>query len=266
MQPGLRQQAYWSEVLGQTMPNVSRRYRTLVRLQARHLRRNHRPQGGRSVIVLLVLLLLWSLCLGVGLAQATQPRSVNRAFPSSQPTSLIDILDDPAVAPSLPISSLAQNGSSSQPVVSDSTVTPAPTTKPAAAAIGTVDVVAPRLQPGMQLYLENCATCHIALPPEVLPATTWSNLLQDTEHYGTTLRPLSEPQLLLIWNYLRAYSRPLTTGEAVPYRVYQSRFFKALHPRVKLPARAGLNSCVSCHPGADQYDFRSLSSEWQNAP
>jgi len=195
------------------------------------------PRQGRSVVVLMLLLLLWSLCLGWGLAQATEPRSpaASAQTPSAQ-------TPPPTPTETKPISAEGQ------------------------AAIGTVDVVPPRLQRGQAIYLGTCATCHFGLPPAIMPTQTWQQLLQDPQHYGATLTPLVNPNLKNVWDYMRAYSRPLTEEEEVPYRIYQSRFFKALHPRVKLPPRAGMGSCISCHPGTQQYDFRSLSAEWQNAP
>lgn len=184
------------------------------------------PRRGRSVVVLLLLLLLWSICLGWGLAEATEPHIVD--------------------------STIAQ-----------ATTPSAPTEN---ATVGTVDVVPDRYQAGKKLYLENCATCHIGLPPEVMPSETWRQLLQDPQHYGAELQPLVSPNLQIVWEYVKTFSRPQSVEEEVPYRIYQSRYFKILHPKVKLPARAGINSCASCHPGAGKYDFRTLSSEWQNAP
>lgn len=132
---------------------------------------------------------------------------------------------------------------------------------------GTVDIVPQRYQLGQQLYLEKCATCHIALPPAVLPSETWADIIQDPEHYGRQLTPLVNPERLLVWEYLRTYSRVRSPDEErTPYRIAQSRYFKALHPKVKLPQPIAIGSCVSCHPGGGQYDFRTLSSEWQNAP
>lgn len=132
--------------------------------------------------------------------------------------------------------------------------------------LGTVDPVPQNQQLGQSLYLESCAGCHIAVSPAVLPDETWRQLLQDTQHYGQQLPQLVDPPRVLIWNYLRQFSRPLAEGETVPYRVNDSRYFKALHPRVPLPQPARLGSCISCHPGAGTYDFRSLTQEWQNAP
>jgi hypothetical protein len=131
------------------------------------------------------------------------------------------------------------------------------------ASIGTVDVIPEKFQLGQELYLENCSTCHIAIPPAVLPSQTWLNILQDPQHYGATLKPLIDPPRILVWKYLLTFSRDLLQDEQTPYRVKDSRYFKALHPGVKLPRPVQIGSCISCHPGANNYDFRSLSKEWE---
>jgi hypothetical protein len=133
-------------------------------------------------------------------------------------------------------------------------------------AIGTVDVVPESQQLGQQLYLENCATCHIGVPPAVMPTQTWRDLLRDSQHYGTELKPLVDPQRLLVWNYLRAFSRQAIASDRIPYRVDESKPFKILHPKVKLPRPVRLSSCATCHPGTSQYNFRSLTPEWDNSP
>ncbi len=189
------------------------------------------PQRGRSIVVLLLLLLLWSLCLGWGLAMATEPRPIGDIAQAS-----------------------AQPGAATTPTTGTT------------ATVGTVDVIPDRLKLGQEVYLQNCATCHIGIPPAVLPTETWRQLLQDSEHYGVDIKPITPPFLQAVWEYVRFTSRPQDAAEETPYRIYQSQYFKALHPRVKLPVRAGLTSCISCHPGGDKYDFRTLSSEWQNAP
>ncbi|MEB3149420.1 MAG: cytochrome C, partial [Sphaerospermopsis sp.] len=56
--------------------------------------------------------------------------------------------------------------------------------------IGTVDVVRAQYKLGKELYIENCSTCHLALPPEVFPTQTWKNILEDSQHYGATITPL----------------------------------------------------------------------------
>jgi mono/diheme cytochrome c family protein len=86
-------------------------------------------------------------------------------------------------------------------------------------SIGTVDVVPARHQLGQQLYLENCATCHIAIPPAVLPSETWKDLLEDPQHYGAQLTPLVDPPRILVWKYLLTFSRSVLTDEQKPYRL-----------------------------------------------
>ncbi len=132
--------------------------------------------------------------------------------------------------------------------------------------IGTVDVVPAKYQLAQQLYLENCATCHIGIPPAVLPTDTWKNLLEDSQHYGSQLQPLVDPTRLLVWKYISTFSRPLIKDEDTPYRVNQSRYFNALHPKVKLSRPVQISSCVTCHPSASDYNFRRLTSEWDNSP
>ncbi len=195
--------------------------------------RRSQAERRRSLVVLVAVLLIWSVCLGMGMARATDP-----ATPEPTPSS-------EAIAQATPVS---------RPEV-DTT-----------GAIGTVDAVPPRFQTGQKLYLENCASCHIGIPPAVMPSQTWQQLVQDPEHYGVTIQPLVAPNIQILWQYLREYSRPLAEDESTPYRIQQSRIFRILHPRVKFTEPITLTSCVSCHPGAGAYDFRSLTAEWQNAP
>jgi Dihaem cytochrome c len=129
--------------------------------------------------------------------------------------------------------------------------------------VGTIDVVPAKYQLGQQVYLENCGTCHLALPPGILPTQTWKNILEDSQHYGVQVKPLVNPQRLLVWRYISTFSRSLLKDEDIPYRVDKSRFFKALHPKVQLKQPVQISSCVSCHPSASEYNFRSLTPEWE---
>ncbi len=185
------------------MADTSRLRRLLRRINQR-----------RSPVVLFLLILLWSLVMGWGLALATAAQA------TAQTTS---------------------------------------------DAIGTVDPVPSRYQLGQELYLENCARCHIALPPAVLPTQTWQQVLQDSQHYGVALPPIVDPPRLLVWNYLQNFSRSGAKEEETPYRVDDSRYFKALHPKVKLPRPVNITSCISCHPSAAQYNFRRFTPDWEKS-
>ncbi|NET30491.1 MAG: diheme cytochrome C [Cyanothece sp. SIO1E1] len=126
----------------------------------------------------------------------------------------------------------------------------------------TVDPVPERHQLGQKLYLENCGTCHVALPPAVMPTETWRQLLLDPQHYGVQLKPLSELPLNILWRYITFASRPHFEGESVPFYIARSRYFKALHPQIEFPEAVSVGGCVTCHPSVSRYDFRSLSAEW----
>jgi hypothetical protein len=63
-----------------------------------------------------------------------------------------------------------------------------------------------------------------------------------------------------MWQYLQTFSRPVYGNEVVPYRLKNSRYFKALHPKVDLPENVRPQTCISCHPSANQFDFVTLSS------
>ena len=152
-------------------------------------------------------------------------------------------------------------------LIAGATVKPDSIAQTTSTAPGTVDLVPERFNLGKELYLKNCASCHVALPPEVLPTESWRRLLLEPEqHYGQQLEPIIGPSRRLIWDYLQTFSRPEMAGKPTPYRVSESRFFKALHPQVKLPESVKPGSCVSCHPGVAQYNYRRLSPEWANSP
>lgn len=138
---------------------------------------------------------------------------------------------------------------------------------PPAGGFKPVDPASGRFQEAQALYVDTCSACHVALPPEVLPTDTWRKLLEKPEvHYGVSLTQLISVSQLMIWNYLNAYSRPLNIDEPKPLYVAQSRYFKALHPRVELPKPTNHQSCILCHPGAQQYDYQSLTPQWEDAP
>ena len=176
----------------------------------------------RSPVILIGILLVWSLILGWGLAQAVETPHSSRA----------EIVEAKIVE----------------------------------AEIGTVDVVSGNFKLAQQTYLENCATCHIGIPPAAFPTQTWRDLLQDSQHYGATLTPLADPNRSLVWSYLKTFSRQAVEDEQTPYRLGESKPFKILHPKVKLSRPIALSSCVTCHPGTNQYNFRKLSAAWENSP
>ncbi len=110
---------------------------------------------------------------------------------------------------------------------------------------------------GKNLYLENCATCHIPIPPAVLPEQTWEEILENPgNHYGVRIENLISFNQNIIWQYLRRYSRSLLKEEATPTYIAESRYFFALHPDVEFSAPITHTSCLDCHSQARNYNYR----------
>ncbi|MBC7881564.1 MAG: cytochrome C [Anaerolineae bacterium] len=114
---------------------------------------------------------------------------------------------------------------------------------------------------GRDLYRQDCSTCHLAIPPGIFPTETWQSLLQESYHYGARIQLPTGPERLLVWQYLRDYSRTLREKEKIPFTFAESRYFRALHPKVDFPIAPTFRSCLQCHPGASGGDFLSASTD-----
>lgn len=111
-------------------------------------------------------------------------------------------------------------------------------------------------------YQQECAACHIAYPPGMLPASSWQRVMSTLpRHYGSdaSLDPVS---LKEIGNWLDTYAGTMKrVSEAPPEnRITRSTWFIRKHDEVsaatwKLPAVKSASSCMACHTGANQGDF-----------
>jgi mono/diheme cytochrome c family protein len=117
----------------------------------------------------------------------------------------------------------------------------------------------------MPLYQQECAACHVAYPPGLLPARSWQRLMsQLPKHFGTDASlDAKTTQQLATW--LSANAAQATPGrQALPEpaqdRITQSAWFKRQHDEVgasvwKRPAIKSPSNCIACHTRADQGDF-----------
>ena len=115
-----------------------------------------------------------------------------------------------------------------------------------------------------RVYVQECAGCHMAYPPGLLPAASWRRMMgRLDEHYGSdasideaTVRQLSE------WLQAHAGTGKRVRAEPPPPddRITRSAWFARKHDEVA-PAtwrRASIRSaanCMACHPGAERGDF-----------
>ena len=124
------------------------------------------------------------------------------------------------------------------------------------------------VEAGKELYVATCSGCHIPIPPEVLPTETWQELLENPQkHYGTSVPNVIRLSQVLMWDYLKTNSRPIFLRDSpVPYYIEQSQYFKILHPRVEFSEPITTQSCVLCHPGVKDFNYRTLTVEWEDSP
>ena len=116
--------------------------------------------------------------------------------------------------------------------------------------------------PLLPRYQQECASCHLAYPPGMLPAESWRQLINNLpRHFGTdaSLEPASAKELSA-WLAANAgtYKR---VREAPPGdRITASGWFMRKHDEVppaawKRPAVKSAANCSACHEQADQGDF-----------
>lgn len=186
-------------------------------------------------LVLILVLLSSCVALGQGMARATdaplQVAQVTMPSPSPNPS--------PSLNPTL---------SPSQRQIQE-----------AIANTPTTDVIPKRYEQSLQIYFANCSTCHIAIPAELLPQQTWQRLLENpSQHYGARLPDIPGIEITLMWRYLGAFAKTSAIEDRIPFLLRDSRFFRALHPRVRFPEPPKVTTCISCHPSAAEFNFRRL--------
>lgn len=115
--------------------------------------------------------------------------------------------------------------------------------------------------PLLPKYQQECAACHIAYPPGLLPAASWQRILDNLpRHYGTdaSLDPTTVKELS-VWLGANAGGRRVREQPAGD-RITRSAWFIREHDEVpastwKLPAVKSPANCMACHTRADQGDF-----------
>ena len=111
-------------------------------------------------------------------------------------------------------------------------------------------------------YTQECAACHTAYPPGMLPASSWARILRGLDrHYGTDAS-LDATTVKQLGTWLQAnagtYKR---VREAPPEdRITRSEWFLREHRKldpsvwVHLSVKSAAN-CAACHTGADRGDY-----------
>ncbi|MBI1889478.1 MAG: diheme cytochrome c [Burkholderiales bacterium] len=116
--------------------------------------------------------------------------------------------------------------------------------------------------PFLPKYQQECAACHLAYPPGMMPSASWQRIMNNLpRHFGTDASlDAATVKELSTWLNVNAgtYKR---VAEAPPEdRITRSAWFIRKHDEVpaatwKLAAVKSASNCAACHTRANQGDF-----------
>jgi len=130
-------------------------------------------------------------------------------------------------------------------------------------ATAQADSVGARVTP-LPLYQQECAACHMAYPPGLLPAASWQHLMGSlNKHYGTDASlDATGTRDITGWLKANAGTYKRVSEEPPQDRITQSTWFLRKHRDGEVPVgvwkRASVGSpsnCVACHAQAAQGNF-----------
>jgi Dihaem cytochrome c len=122
-----------------------------------------------------------------------------------------------------------------------------------------------------ETYKENCGGCHFAYPPDLLPASSWKDIVtRSGNHFGESLT-LDDASRQEIGKYLKENaadrSRSKKAGKILrslggrsPSRITEIPYIVKEHREIvpevfKRKSIGSLSNCIACHKAADQGQF-----------
>lgn len=111
-------------------------------------------------------------------------------------------------------------------------------------------------------YTQECASCHLAYPPGLLPARSWQRLMGGLDkHYGSDASlDAATLQQITGWLQARAGTDKRVSEEPAQDRITRSAWFERKHQKIspsvwKLASVKSAANCAACHTGADRGVF-----------
>lgn len=134
---------------------------------------------------------------------------------------------------------------------------------PLACSVGLAHADSVHRVPVLPQYQQECAACHVAYPPGLLPAASWKRVMGSlSNHYGTDAA-LDAASVREISGWLQAHAgTDKRVSEEPPQdRMTRSPWFVRKHREVdqqvwKQPAVRSAANCAACHSAADKGSFR----------
>ena len=118
--------------------------------------------------------------------------------------------------------------------------------------------------PVLDIYTQECASCHMAYPPDLLPVASWQRIMDTLDkHYGVDAT-LDKSSLQKIKNWLSIHAEKSSQAKSEPPkdRITLSKWFLRKHNSKEISAsvwkRASIGTpanCNACHINAAQGDF-----------
>ncbi len=116
-----------------------------------------------------------------------------------------------------------------------------------------------RATPQWKQYASECGSCHLAFPPQMLPARSWTALLNGlSNHFGQNAE-LGAPERKQLGEFLSAHAgrdvsgpAPLRITELASWRREHRELADTVFLRKAVVSRA---NCAACHPGAERGAF-----------
>lgn len=111
-------------------------------------------------------------------------------------------------------------------------------------------------------YTQECASCHVAYPPGMLPARSWQRVMAGLErHYGTDASlDAVTAQHIHAWLQAHAGRDKRVAAEPPEDRITRSAWFERKHREIepavwRLASVKSAANCAACHLGAERGRF-----------
>ena len=111
-------------------------------------------------------------------------------------------------------------------------------------------------------YTQECASCHTAYPPGMLPKRSWQRLMGGLDrHYGSDASlDIKTLQQIDTWLQAHAGTCKRVVEEPPEDRITRSAWFERKHRKLdaavwKLASVKSAANCAACHSGADRGRF-----------
>lgn len=109
-------------------------------------------------------------------------------------------------------------------------------------------------------WAAECGSCHIAYPPQLLPAASWRKIMAGLDRHFGSDASLDAASTAEIRAFLERNAGRGKRGRGAPPRITETRWFLHEHDEVqaavwKDPRVGRAANCGACHAGAARGDF-----------